>query len=208
MSRPSNPPPGTNQVLVQVDETGLGKHMLALTPRQRAFVYALVETGGNATQAALAAGYGAESETHDKKVATCRTRGYQLAHDEKILTAIKEEASKRLNSGALLAASALLEIVLDPKHKSRLKAIEVLLDRSGLVVKNESTLNINVNGGSDSDAVARIKDLSGKLGIDPRVLLGNAGVVVDAEFSVVEAPIREAPEEEIDWDAPIPPETT
>lgn len=176
-------------IVMEFTEGDLGPHMRGLTDRQRAFVFSLVETGGNYSQAAKAAGYGADCATEDKRASACRARGHQLAHDPKVLAAIKEEAQKRLNSGALIAASALLEIVEDPKHKSRLKAIEMLLDRSGLIVKQESTLNVNVST-TDAGNIARIRELSAKLGLDPKQLLGHAGVTVDADFTVIEtAPV-------------------
>lgn len=164
--------------------------MRALLPKQRAFVYALVETGGNQSQAAYAAGYGEESPNEEKRKAACRVRGHQLASDTKVLEAIKEEAQKRLNSAAMIAASALLEIVLDPQHKSRLRAIEVLLDRSGLVV--EQKLNVHhTHSSSNEDLIEKTIKLAALLNVDARPLLKRAGVaedVIDAHFTVVPTP--------------------
>lgn len=185
-------------VVLEIDEGSLGPCMRALNEKQRAFVYALVETGGNASQAAAAAGYGFDSDTPEKRSAACRTRGYQLSHDDKVLAAIKEEAQKRLNSGALIATSALLEIVQDPAHKSRLRAIEVLLDRAGLVVNRDVNINVNHTHKTDADQIERITSLAQGLGLDPRQLLGQAGVIVDAEFKVLPAPSAE-PAAVDDW---------
>lgn len=172
-------------IILHIPESELGPEMRALVPKQRAFVYALVETGGNPTQAAAAAGYGEDCPTLEKKQAACRAAGYTLAHHPKVLRAIKEEASKRLHSGALIAASALIEIVNDVSHKNRLRAVEVLLDRAGLVVEQRSVIDVNHNHRADGEQVERIRQLAGNLGLDPRKLLGHAGVVVDAEFEEV-----------------------
>lgn len=178
----------STEITITIPEHELGKAMRALVPQQRAFVYCLVETGGNATSAARAAGYGAEG-TKEQRDNACRVRGYQLAHNPKVLAAIKEEADKRLHSGALLAASALLEMVNDPLNKNRFKAAVELLNRGGLIVETKHTVNVNHSTSSDRETIDKITLLAKQMGLDPSRLLGQAGVVIDAEFEdVTDAP--------------------
>lgn len=177
----------SHELTIYVDEAPLGRAMKALNEKQRSFVYALVETGGNASQAAAAAGYGSDSATKEQRENAYRVRGYQLSHDPKVLAAIKEEAEKRLHSGALLAASKLLEMANDNSSKHQFKAAVELLNRSGLVVATEHKVTVEHKGGSDREMIERIRLLAGNLGLDPKKLLGSAGVIIDADFEEVEA---------------------
>lgn len=187
------------QIVLELDDTEMGPKLRACQPKQRAFIYALVEAGGNATRAAMAAGYGEDSKDADARRNACRSRGYQLLREPKILEAIKEVAQQRLDYGGLIATSVVLEIAMDPLHKQRLKAAEVLLDRSGLIVKQE--INVNhlheINDKSTRAQIESILDMARGLNMDPRPLLAHAGVqlqltgpdtgnIQDAEFEVVE----------------------
>lgn len=175
----------TQALTVYVEEAALGPAMRKLNAQQRSFVYALVETGGNASQAAAAAGYGEGSPTPELRANAYRVRGYQLSHDPKVLAAIKEEAEKRLHSGALLAASVLIEMANDKSSKHQFKAAVELLNRSGLIVATEHRVTVEHQGGSDKETIDRIRNLAGVLGLDPVKLLGSAGVIIDAEFTEV-----------------------
>lgn len=173
----------THALTIKVDDTGLGPAMRALTEKQRSFVYALVETGGNAAQAAAAAGYGENSHSEAARENAYRVRGYQLSHDVKVLAAIKEEAEKRLHSGALLAASALVEMVQDPLNKNRFKAAESLLNRAGLTVATEHKVVVEHRGNSQ-EIGARIRELVRELGADlPRLAGADTASIIDAEYS-------------------------
>lgn len=177
------------------DTTGLGKAMIALNPQQRAFVFAYVETGGqDATRAALMAGY---SMTNDN---ARRVTAHRLAHDPRVQAAIKEVADARLRQGAILGAEVLIAIAGDPTHKDRMKAAVELLNRSGLLVT--PTVNHVHRSEDDVDRVQRIVNMATQLGLDPRELLGSAGVTVDAEFKVVQnggrRPAPPQPEEVVD----------
>lgn len=169
------------------DTAGLGKAMRKILPQQRAFVMAYVETGGiDATAAARAAGYGGTPGAQ-------RVAGYRLTHDEKVLAAIKEEADKVVRSGVLLGAKTLVEIAANPSHKDQLKAATELMNRSGLLLATQHNVNVNVNLTDDREIAADITAMARKLGLDPRALLGQAGLkylpapdTIDAEFEVVE----------------------
>jgi len=168
---------------------GLGKAMVKLLPQQRAFVLAYVETGGiDATAAARAAGYAPNN------AGSARVTAYRLTHDEKILAAIKEEADKVVRNGVLIGAKALLDIAADVTHKDRLKAATELMNRSGLLLATQHNVNVNVNLTDDREVARDITVMAQKLGLDPRVLLGQAGLkylpapgpIVDAEFEEID----------------------
>lgn len=155
-----------------------GPAMAALTKRQQSFVRAMLEVGGRAgdyARCALAAGF-----TGSPNV--IRVTAHRLAHDTKVLAALKEEADKRIRSGALLGASVLLEIASDQMHKDRFRAATELLDRSGLMVITEHKVTVDHSNSSEKEMVARIADMAAQLGIDPKRLLGG---YVEAEFTEV-----------------------
>ena len=161
--------------------------MQALTPLQRGWVWALLAQGGKDNKrAAIVAGY-SEASSHQQ--------GYLNAHNPKIIRAVREEADRRLRSGALLGASVLLEIAGDVMHKDRYKAAVELLDRSGLLVVREQ--RISVEHKDDAAMVDRIIVLARTLGLDPTQLLGSAGVEVKklpAPIDVEYVEVTPAPE--------------
>lgn len=143
--------------------------------RMRRFVIAMLESPtSNYTACAYRAGYTGGDEV-------MRQTGCRLAHDERILAAIQEEARGRMASGAIYAVSRLLELIADPKVSAanQLRGIEMLLNRVGLHAKIETTQNINHNILTDDSMIKRIAALAGQLGLNPTALLGSAGVVLD-----------------------------
>lgn len=164
------------------DHGSLGPAMRALpTDRQRAFVTALLDTGNNHTRAAKMAGYVGNEET-------MRVTAHRLFHDDMVQAAIHEEAIRRLSSAKIMAVSGLIEIASNsPEPKDRLKAIGMILNRVGINEKTEHTVNVNDVSKTDEAMIGRISALADKLGLDKKALLGEAGVVIDAEFTVVES---------------------
>jgi phage terminase small subunit len=106
-----------------------GPCMRALPARQRAFVEFLIlepPTHGAQTRAARRAGYGT-GRTTPAIMAKISSR---LAHDEKVLAAINEEARKLLRSGGVEATKALLALVHDNTHKDHARGVAMVLART------------------------------------------------------------------------------
>lgn len=165
----------------------LGPHMRALNRRQRAFVVAVLELGStNYTRAAYAAGY-------EGPQPSVSVTAYRLAHNEKVIAALNEEAKRRLNASAPMAISELIKIAeYSGDTKSKLKAIEMVLNRTGHHALSEHKVAIE-HSYNDQQAVTRIFTLAKQLQIDPVKLLGSNGVsvnekgeILDAEFEEVE----------------------
>lgn len=145
------------------------------TDMQRRFVRALCETGGtNYTLAARMAGYTGNDQT-------INVTAHRLAHDPAILAALREEADRRLRSGAILGASVLIEIAGDTMHKDRYRAAVELLNRAGLQVINEQKITVEHTGGEKA-MIERIASMAQQLGIDHKKLLGG---FVEGEFEEV-----------------------
>lgn len=187
--------------------TALGPAMRDLTDKQRRFVIAMCETGGaNYAKSARMAGY----QGNDNVM---RVQGHRLAHDEKILRALREEADRRVRSGALLGASVLIEIANDPLHKDRFKAADRLLERAGLLVV-QTNKTIHEHTVNDEDVKLKIMAACKELGLDPRKFLGDAvpGALpapIDAEFTVVDpnVPLKVEPATfDLDFLTPMPAE--
>jgi len=168
-------------------EYKLGPAMSKLTERQRAFVVALLDFGGiNPNKAARMAGYSVADGG-----AGLAVTAHRLAHDEKIQDAIQEEAGRRLRTGSIMAVKTLLEIADNPaaEHRDRLKAVEMILNRTGLHAISEKNVTVTHVDQTSDEMIKRIALLARNQGLDPVKLLGNAGVVVDADFKeVVETP--------------------
>src|SRR5690349_3017404 len=101
----------------RVEKGRLGPKMKALNDRQQAFVVALLTQGTrNYAAAARTAGYQGEES------GALRVSAHRLAHDERILAALREETERRMQASIGMAAEVLLSIAEDPTHKDRLKA--------------------------------------------------------------------------------------
>jgi phage terminase small subunit len=171
------------EVPVPDDEGRMGPAMLALPPRMRAFVAAVMETGGRADKyvtAARMAGYGETQSDASLKVTASR-----MAHDPRVLEAIREESHNRLKSGLALSASRLVEIIQDEmtSKKDAISAAKVLFDRAGLPSQTEQKVTVT-HIVSDADIKKRITELATQLGMDPAQLLGQN--VIEGEFVEIE----------------------
>jgi hypothetical protein len=149
-----------------------GPAMLALpTERHRMFVRALyqVKPGHGANvKAAKLAGFGCPTSTPQSMA----TIGSRLAHDERVLAAIREEDEKRIRSSAPRALSALSALIENPKSKDHARGIAMVLDRvhpAETVVKMQHDATPAFK--STAQALERIAQLAAQAGIDPSRLI-------------------------------------
>ncbi len=174
------------------DASGFGPAMRKLSPQQRAWVVAFLETGPqeNATAAARAAGYGADSATEEQRQQACKTTGHRLRHDEKVLDAIQELAKERFRLVAHRATEELVLLMDSSDTKVKIKAIDMILARTGLNAAQQIDVNHNhrVSDMDERAMIRRIAQLAESQGMDPIKLLGSRGVVIDAEFEIVKEP--------------------
>lgn len=158
-------------------EEVLGDAMLSITENQRGFVVAMLETGGsNPTRAAAMAGFGGTDMS-------TRQAAHRLMHNPAVLAAFREEADRRLRSGAILGASVMVEIASDAKHKDRFKAADRLLASAGLMVEQTHRV-IHEDNRSDTEIERAVAIMAQKFGIDPKKLLGHSAPI-EGEFEVV-----------------------
>jgi hypothetical protein len=162
-----------------------GPAMLALpTDRHRAFVRALyqVKPGHGANvKAAKLAGWG-QPLSSPQSMATIASR---LAHDERVLAAIREEDEKRIRSSAPRAISALSALVENPKHKDHARGIAMVLDRVHPV---ETTHHVKVEHDATpsfketAQVMERIAELAAKFSVKlPAPLLIDAQPISKSE---------------------------
>lgn len=170
------------------DEPGMPEAYAKISPMQRAWLQAFLDAGDeNATAAARRAGYGKEDGTPDQKNNACKTAGHRNIHDPAIQAAIRELAHERFRVAGYQAAAALMALVKDPSHKDHFKALERVLAQNGMIAAVQIEHNHNVKV-TEQDQVERLMVLAKQLGMDPKVLLGSAGVILDAEFEVIPSP--------------------
>jgi hypothetical protein len=167
---------GTLNVLSEplpvVEGTEWGPAMKELpSDRHRAFVLALYQVPpgyGAHVKAAKLAGFGS-STSSAKSWSVIATR---LAHDERILEALREEDQKRIRASAPRAIRALQNIIEDPDHRDHARGIGMVLDRVHPVetthhVKVEHRRTVVV---ATEEVLARIAALAAQAGLDPRLL--------------------------------------
>jgi hypothetical protein len=147
-----------------------GPAMLALpTDRHRAFVRALyqVKPGHGANvKAAKLAGWG-QPLSSPQSMATIASR---LAHDERVLAAIREEDEKRIRSSAPRAIAALSALVENPKSKDHARGIAMVLDRVHPVemvhnVKHQHTHDVTPNARETAQILERIAELAARFSV-------------------------------------------
>jgi phage terminase small subunit len=168
--------------------------MRECTDMERAFIYAMVICGGDANQAAIAAGYGAKSDTREQREAAARQAAHGLLTRERVLRAIAEETRKRLRAGAMIAAEKLIASLNDANlsAKDKQRAQLELLDRAGLVV--EQKVEVTHKSEGEKHVVAEIEKLAKTLGLDPTKLLGHHRaneIPVDVEFTEIPAGLED-----------------
>lgn len=168
------------------DEPGMPEAYAKISPKQRAWLQAFLDAGDeNATAAARRAGYGSESGTPTQVAQACKTAGHRNVHDPDIQAAIRELAHERFRVAGYQAAAALMALVKDTSHKDHFKAIERVLAQNGMVAAVQIDHN-HKHTVTEKDQVERVVALAKRLGMDPRTLLGSAGVeYTDAEFTDV-----------------------
>lgn len=173
------------------EEGKLGPAMLALpTDGMRAFVYAMLDTGGqNQMLCAKESGYTGNERT-------LAVTGHRLAHDERVQAAIQEEARRRMNAGAILAVNTVLSIAANSAHKDQLRAATAILDRTGLNATTEH--KVTVERSEDERAMIReIMEYGKKFNLDIKALLGAQGIdlaAIEGEFTEIAPPAKE------DWE--------
>lgn len=155
----------------------LGPKMRALTERQRAFVVELVlDPMLSHAEAARRAGYSDSSEA-------AKVTGHRLAHDQRIIDAMHEQAGRRLRALSMKALHRVEQMMDDEDGKTVLKAALGVLDRVGFGAQQNININQTVTDQSGKAIMDRIRALADKLGVDKGKLLG--APVVDAEFTEV-----------------------
>lgn len=150
-----------------------GPAMSALDDRQRAFVLALLEMGNeNHGKAAKLAGYGNEASTPNYLY----MQGHRVANNPKVREAMAEEARRRLDGNAWVAIGVVAEIMTNEKaaNKDRLKAAEIVLNRTGFHAKTETL--VKVEDVTTEAQIQRVLNMTKVLGLDPKPMLESIGI--------------------------------
>lgn len=165
-----------------------GPAMQALSPMMRAFVLAVLnQRRRNNTAAARRAGYS------EANVVGLRVTGHRLAHDSRVIAALHEEAGKRMETAAHIAAGIVVDVMTgkDTEDKDKLKAAGMILDRTGYGASQTINVNKTVTRKMDmSAAAAKIAEFRQKFPEHFARIVGGAAqtpAVIDGEFSEVPA---------------------
>jgi phage terminase small subunit len=131
----------------------------------------------NPTQAARLAGYSDKSEG-------AKVTAHHLMQNPHVLEALHEVSWKRLNGMAVKAIAALEFIVDTPEHPKHLRAVEMVLDRTGFAAQTEHKVIVEhkVNDLQIKALAARFAD---QLGVPAAKLIG-ANVAIEGEVVEVD----------------------
>jgi hypothetical protein len=151
-------------------ESALGPKMLALTPKQRAFVLELRHGPagyGSEVRAARAAGYGTKTSS-DQSV---KVMAHNVLHNAKVQAALAEVGGKIIRAQAFQSIRNTMEIANNLEHRDCLKANVALMDRGGFAV--ETVHHVTVERTPETIVIAtaevieRIRQLALRAGLDP-----------------------------------------
>lgn len=147
--------------------------MAGLPDQYRDFVLRLMELGPSKKSAAKAA----------EAVGFHPLHGYRLLRDDRVLTAIREEATKELAAGVLIGVKALIKIAGDKNHRDQFKAAKELTGMNGFTT--EQRIVVEHVSHDTKTMIEEIRRMAADVGLDPRLLIERAGIV-EAEFTEVE----------------------
>src|ERR1700761_7329221 len=108
-------PQARQPAIIMPDEKDFGPAMRECTQGQRAFVCAMVQSPVEPTKAAELAGLGATP-------GATQMTGSRFMRNPNVIAALREEAERRFQSGALLGVHVIMEIARTAGHKDQFKA--------------------------------------------------------------------------------------
>jgi phage terminase small subunit len=165
------------------EDAKLSPKMKGLSEKAKRFVIALVELGGrDMNRAAMMAGY-------EGSPASMNVTASRLAADPRVQAALLEEAKALMASSALSATATMIQIMENPigSARDRLSAAKMVLAFAGMEQAAQvSKVEVSITE-DRAEQIAQVKAMAAELGLDPRKLLGKAGVTIDAEFTEVKA---------------------
>lgn len=175
----------TDKTLTVIGGT-LGPAMMALNERQRAFVVAMFDLGANATyaDAARRAGYA------DNGKGAIRVQAHNLAHNDKVQAALREEAERMAGTLLPIAHKMMADLVKNPASPDHFKAIKHAQALAGVspTVKHEVV--------HKHDAASLRADLAAAMDLLRSVA---PGTMIDVTPSDNHSQLEHQPEE--DWTA-------
>ena len=165
-------------------DDSIGPAMSALTDMQQAFIHAMLDLGGDsATAAAAEAGYAEDS------YGALRVQAHRMLRSEKILAALREESVKRMQGATIVAVSGLVSLAKNAvQEKDRLKAIEMILNRTGMQAISEHKVSVSHDDRPRDELVKEFLGLVQEAGIDRRELAMTLRPHVQIEGKAISEP--------------------
>lgn len=172
-------------------EVEFGPAMSALTDLQRQFVIEYCDHPELSLHAlAQRAGYAAGAPGSTQ----LRVVGSNNMHNEKVLEAINEEASKRLRSGGLVGVTGLMKMALNETHKDHFRACQALADRTGFHAMSEHKVTVDDKRPQTKqeliDAVRKVAAEAGLTAAEAEKLISAGTAPVEVKFTEIEPEIN------------------
>jgi phage terminase small subunit len=156
-----------------------------LTDRQRKFVMILATCPSISRMKAMGlAGYEGSRETK-------KQRAHEMAHNPKILNAIRIMGGNKLQAAALGAADFLVRAYEDKKlpMTTRIRSAESVLDRIGLGSEQNIKVEHTHTDLTGAAMMERIRELAKKHGLDPEKLLTGQTKLSDVSRETSQEPL-------------------
>jgi hypothetical protein len=130
-----------------------------------------------------------------------KVTAHELIHNPAVEAAVLEVAKSMLGTvGPLLAARQLIKIASDSKHKHQMRAVEAIANRTGLPEVDQIEIkHTNLTGEA---LMNRLRDVAGRLGLDPEAVLSGeirAQLPPPVALEAVEVEVDEVPQETPEW---------
>jgi hypothetical protein len=154
-----------------------GPAMRKLTLKQKKFVeYILNNPTCDWRAAAVYAGYAPSNQN------ALGAAAYNLRHNHRVIAALAEAGTARLQSGSIVFISGLLSVAEDKTHKDNFQAIRLGLALTGHQETTKHELSVEHRVEDPLVAIEKLKLLAERRGIPAQNLLEH---VIDADFAVV-----------------------
>jgi hypothetical protein len=165
--------------LLSRDAIKFGPKMLALNPRQQAFVVIMWERQPiSQTQATIEAGYAYDPSKGHQGRGSAEVQGTRLMANPLIREAMIEYGHSKMTGDAPAIYHQLLQVAQEPQHKDMVKAGLALFGRAGFHEAIEKNVNVTVTL-TDEQKIEKIRRLAQTHGIPVENVLPDA---VDVEF--------------------------
>jgi hypothetical protein len=164
------------------------------SPKQRAFVLVLAETGLSHAKCAQLAGYEANSD------ASFNAIGWSLLRKPAVLAALHEVSWQRMKASSVVAIKTVEEAMLDATDwKDKLTAAKMILERTGFSATTHHLVDVQHHDDSDLATARSLVAMARSKGKDPLEFLALLGHDKNPQFNALVQKVAGGPVTDADF---------